>query len=242
MLMSALTLGWSFPFQPDTRRFSTNPSILEATDDFSENIQIELISTKKRALDVKIFRQLSITPAEYILKREEDATDGELLISEDEAIDLLMPGYDEQGNYIKYVSPHGHEVYFAAICSRRTKSGEDVPNQLYARQNGIVGVVRAQIKNLGSSTTLENVGEDMENLPPHVYLSNMSVHDSQRRQGVGTTLLSSVTSYARSQADVNLVLLGVDNDNSGAIRMYEKHGYKYLDQDEEIGTMFKYAI
>ena len=80
---------------------------------------------------------------------------------------------------------------------------------------------------------------NMNDLPPHVFLSNLSVCETQRRQGVGSMLLSSVYSYAMSLDNVDLVALDVDNDNTGAINMYKKHGYKYVYKNDEFGIMVK---
>lgn len=258
-LISLCTPGSSFCFQPvslypittsNSRIISS--SLRSTTDKFSEDVKIELVSTKKRALEVKIFRQLSVTPEEYILKKKQEATELYMSISEEKAIDLLMPGYDDEGNYVKItfkgydqqgnkieVAPSdGEEIYFAAIHSRTTEAGNNSPNPLYIRQNGIVGVVRAEKKHLDSTNTLESFRENMGNVPAHVYLSNLSVHETQRRQGIGTKLLSAVASYAGTIENVCAVLLDVDIENSGAIRMYEEFGFVWLYRNEKMGTMF----
>lgn len=219
----------------------SNPSMLkEPSAGSSKHFRIEQVVTKKRALDVKIFRQFSVTPVEYIQQKNEGFIDGEqILISEEEAIDLLMQGYDDQGNYI-HISSENLEVYFVAVHNGCEESKEGDTLCDYSRQNGVIGVVRAQIVNQGSSATLNgcNNASAKEDMPPHVYLSNLSVDGTQRRQGVGTALLSAVSSYTKLQEGVNLVILSVDSDNIGAIRMYEKHGYKFLDQDDITATMF----
>ena len=227
-------------FNQNYARTIFKTKISQTKDDaLSEKIDIELVSTKKRALDVRVFRELSETPAEYISKYIPKES-----ITEEEAINLLMPGYDENGNYIHHVSPHIPEVYFAAI---HTKKG--LVDQQYDRCNGVVGVVRAQIRNPKNTnrcpdlSALKQYKENMEDLPPHVYLSNISVHHTQQRKGIGTKLLSAVTKYAKSQMgyDVDWIILDVESENFGAIEMYKRYGYQYLYQEQNYVVMFKHV-
>ncbi len=244
---------------------------------------IEQVNSKRRALDVKVFRQFSISAAEFLIsannKRDNDncncddgskvtldpcntLTGGEAsitcrrtvkLMTEEEAIDLLMPGYDEFGNYIlqsaatttsttiatsaaatsSFPSTNS-EVYFVAVLNDDDANGKDFNNQ-----NGVVGVVSAKLHHFPS---------------PHVYLANMRVHPLVQRRGIGSALLSSVCQYAESlhvlsnkqYYDGNCndgtlkcqkVVLSVDNDNSQAITMYEKFGFRYLERNEVFGVM-----
>lgn len=223
---------------------STSTSLKESN--VASNIEVELVSTKRRALDVLIFRNLRISPAEYIQK-EKVAGDGTVSMSEDEALDHLMPGYDDQGNDIKSLSP---ESYIAAMLNNIDESGADSTNSPserhdhdhdHNRQKDIVGCVRVQIKKQTSAATFSadfpNIKDD---LPPHVFLSNMEVGEMHRRKGIGTKLLSAVSSFAKCQEQegINLILLDVDNHNIGAINMYEMYGYKYLVQNACYGIMY----
>lgn len=74
-------------------------------------------------------------------------------------------------------------------------------------------------------------------MPAHVYLSNLSVHKTQRRRGIGTALLSSVASYAKSIQNISTVLLDVELENKGAIKTYEDFGFFWIHRSEEGGTM-----
>jgi ribosomal protein S18 acetylase RimI-like enzyme len=235
-------------------------------------VLIERVATKKRALDVNIFRGFTISPAEYI-KREigkqkaaaaaaaaaagtcKDDETKIIVISEDEAIDHLMRGYDDRGDYINPSSLNAPAVQFAALYRSQEEVGgdddADVLIQSYAKQNSVMGVVSAQIRSRDSPITMQDIetgscssisptaGMTMKQLPPHVYLANMRVDGRMQRRGVGTALLSAVTSYAETQEDISVILLDVYNDNLGAIRMYERHGYRYMYQNDEFGTMFQ---
>ena len=231
---------------------STSTSLKETESNVASNIEVELVSTKRRALDVLIFRNLRISPAEYIQK-EKAAGDGTVSMSEDEALDHLMSGYDDQGNDIKSLSP---ESYIAAMLNNIDESGADStnsPNERHDerhdhdhdhdRQKDVVGCVRVQITKETSAATASfsadfpNIKDD---LPPHVFLSNMEVGEMHRRKGIGTKLLSAVSSFAKcqDQEGINLILLDVDNHNIGAINMYEMYGYKYLVQNACYGIMY----
>ena len=204
------------------------------------DFHIEKVSTKERALDVRIFRGFSISPAEFILKKhDENAEKGPL--SEAEAIDQLMPGYDAASNEINHVSPHEREVYFAAVLSNQYKEEEEKSLcQAFARQNGVMGVVRTQVRHQDSVVSLEDMlsSNSTRCQAPHVYLSNLRIDDSMRRRGLATALLSAVTSYCRAIEGVNLILLSVDNDNEGAIDAYKKCGYRYVTRNDVFGTMY----
>lgn len=203
------------------------------------DFHIEKVSTKERALDVRIFRGFSISPAEFILKKHHENAE-KVPLSEAEVIDHLMPGYDAASNEINHVSPHEREVYFAAVLSNQYDEEEKLLYQDFARQNGVMGVVRTQVRHQDSVVCLEDMLSSNSNLcqPPHVYLSNLRIDDSMRRRGLGTALLSAVTSYCRAIEGVNLILLSVDNDNEGAIDAYKKCGYRYVTRNDVFGTMY----
>ena len=145
-----------------------------------KHFTIEQVTTKKRALDVRIFRQFKLSPAEYILQRKKEGSiEGDKeLISEEEAINLLMPDYDDRGNYVGYVSSDPFEVYFVAVHNNGCEDLQE--GDKYSRQNGVISVVRAQIKNQGGSATLDDCesASSTKNMP-HVYLSNLSVDGTQ---------------------------------------------------------------
>ena len=76
---------------------------------------------------------------------------------------------------------------------------------------------------------------------PHVFVANMLVETIMRRKGVASDLLDAIRKYATDWSEhigekVPLVL-NVDNDNGGAIRLYEKAGFQYIGKKDDSGTM-----
>lgn len=58
-----------------------------------------------------------------------------------------------------------------------------------------------------------------------LYLSNIAVHPDFRGQGLGTQLLNVVSSIAKSRGCKRIVL-NVETEKKGAIRLYQKFGYR----------------
>jgi ribosomal protein S18 acetylase RimI-like enzyme len=223
---------------------SKNISTMDQSSISTQNLIIERVNTKKRSLDVQIFRGFTISPAEYI--SEKSITNEHLTtLTESDAIDLLMPGYDDHGNYINHFSPHKRAVQFAAIYQHDVGSEEDaLLSRRFDRQNGVMGVVSAQIRFQDSAlmfspeTIASITGLDAV-LPQHVYLANLRVDDQMRRKGIGSALLNAVVEYAEAESGPQMVLLTVENYNSAAIEVYKRGGFQYLDINEEFGTMYR---
>ena len=241
----------------NTRGASSEPSITK-----SNCYRIEKVNTKRRALDVKVFRDFTLPIKEFILEHNRnllnDATrtgsgvQSDLALSEDDALNLLMPGYDESGTYTKlraYQTDYEAEVYFAAIycpeiCNEpgKEETNTNINSQLFERANGVVGVIGAQIRHrssLKASSSINSI-EHHTTIPavkmpyPHLYLANMRVHDLLRRRGIGQGLLSFAVEYAKTLSSKNEnnipLVLTVDNDNTGAVSMYEKFGFEYIER------------
>jgi ribosomal protein S18 acetylase RimI-like enzyme len=64
----------------------------------------------------------------------------------------------------------------------------------------------------------------------------IAVVPSARGRGVGTKLLDALVARAR-QAGHDALSLGVDRDNSGAIELYERHGFERVGETEDTVTM-----
>lgn len=214
--------------------FSNIPIIFEesATKNFD---MIEKVASKQRALDVKVFRQFSIPVEQYIVDYFEK---NNILLTESEALDRLMPGFNDNGEYQKHVGPGEREVQFAAICDEHNST----LNERYSMTNGVMGVVCAQIRcrNNNSSDVVTNHLSSSRVLPPHVYLANLRVDEMMRRKGIGTSLMKAVEEYASSN-NINTIILSVDHDNHGAIQMYQRHGFEHVEENEgyEYGSMMK---
>lgn len=95
---------------------------------------------------------------------------------------------------------------------------------LFAPAKGIMGVVDGQLRNSPMSPPGVQVVGDF---PPHVHMKNMLVHDSMRRRGVGQALIKAMEAYARDQTDAELITLEVEDENVGAVRLYEKAGFEF---------------
>ena len=219
----------------------TDDNPIETKDFF-----IEKVCTKARALDVKVFQGLSMSAAEYISEQHEIGIE----VSETMAIDHLMKNYDDSGHYVMK-SNNNHllqldpEEYFIALYN-----GTDTLRDLsMARQNGLAGVVRMQLKRqppliVGPSsdgTPSILVLSPTVTIPStHLYVANMRVGDNMQRRGIGMALLSSIKDYASTLGleyrDIPLVL-SVDSDNFAAIQLYEKFGFEYLERNSDWGTM-----
>lgn len=195
---------------------------------------IEKVASKQRALDVKVFRQFSIPVEQYIMDYYEK---NNIFLTESEALDRLMPGFNENGEYQKHVGPDEREVQFVAIYDEQNPTLDE----RYSMTNGVMGVVCAQIRcrNISSDVVTNHLSSSKV-LPPHVYLANLRVDEMMRRKGIGTSLMKAVEEYASSN-NINTIILSVDHDNHGAIQMYQRHGFEHVEENEgyEYGSMMK---
>jgi len=64
------------------------------------------------------------------------------------------------------------------------------------------------------------------------YIQTLEVLPERRGAGVGAELLRLVETSAQD-AGAELIWLHVDAENDGAIRLYEKHGYRYENRQED---------
>ena len=241
MMLSLAATGFTattpFNARNDVPDPATSPRLRVAADYY-----IEESDTKQRALDVQVFRGLSSSAGEHRSEQRRLGND----ISEQEAVDLLMEKYDESGRYVAYRVP-GHEpqTYFVALYKYNTDT-EISREDAFSRQNGIVGVVSAQLRRrlpliVGTEPAPTALWDSVMLPSPHVYVANMSVEIIMRRKGVASELLGAIRKYASDWSDhvgekIPLVLT-VDNGNDGAIRLYEKAGFQYMGKNDDSGTM-----
>ena len=208
---------------------------------------IETASTKARALDVKVFRGSTVSAKEYVLEQRQRGNE----MTENEAIDALMKNYND-GEYIFNPPHYEAEAYFVAVYNGATNNS--IEENAFDRTNGVVGVVSAQLRRrspliAGPSSNDENENDSLDStaLPsvpipsPHIYVAYMRVDDKMRRRGVGIELLLAVKEYAKTwgeEMDENIpMVLSVDNDNVGAIRLYEMFGFEYLEKNDVFRVM-----
>ena len=208
----------------------------------SVDYSIRQVSNKARALDVKVFRGFSISAREYILEQHRNSGKD---LSMAQAVDVLMKNYDDDGNYIMQVEQESYyepETYFAAIYN----GAELEKMEFFSRQNGILGVVSAQLRRPAPREDDDSSGSEVisATIPsPHIYIANMRVHDKMRRQGVGKALLSSVVAHTLTlnewvdeTTSIPLVL-SVENDNIGAIQLYRHFGFEFVEKNKFFGLM-----
>ena len=223
------------PENPNLAAFATSVDAdMDSSSNLHDNVNYSIIqvSNKARALDVKVFRGFSVSAREHIV--DQWRNNGKE-VSEIQAIDFLMKNYDNNGNYIMAsgMKSYEPETFFAAMYN-----GEEREKlECFSRQNGIIGVVSAQLRR---RTPLTDDPSELT-ATPHLYVANMRVHDNMQRQGVGKALLSSVIAYANSlneQIDETISLvLSVENDNLGAIQLYEQLGFEYIEKNKFFGLM-----
>lgn len=198
---------------------------------------IERVNNKKRALDVQVFRNFSISPMELIGRQQKESSPDDVM-TEEEAIDHLMPDYDSLGKCLKHASPHDHPVYFVAVNDDKSLA------EKFAPQNGVIGCISTQLRERESPMTFDllegrNVSLPLpERLPPHIYIANMLVDDTMRRRGIGIALLSAVADYVRVEQSVDLIALDVETKNLSAIRTYERAGYGYMSKNGDCAVMY----
>ena len=66
-------------------------------------------------------------------------------------------------------------------------------------------------------------------VPGSLYISGMAVFPDFQGQGIGTTVLSQARDKAREMGLDRLSLLAFEQ-NDGAVRLYERHGYRTIDR------------
>jgi len=241
LVLCSLATGFTAaPIRNDARDPTTSSRLHSAPTDY----YIEQSETRSRALDVQVFRGLSSSAGEHRSEQRRLGND----ISEREAVNLLMEKYDESGRYVACRIP-GHEpqTYFVALYNYNTDAIDLSHDDSFDRQNGIVGVVSAQLRRklpliVGTEpVSSASWGGGVIIPSPHVYIANMSVDIIMRRKGVAIGLLSAIRRYAKTwseEIDTRVpMILSVDNDNTGAIQLYEKFGFEYTGKNEDYGTM-----
>jgi ribosomal protein S18 acetylase RimI-like enzyme len=143
------------------------------------HVTIERVCTKKRALDVHVFRRWSITAQEHIEKSKqaelsllslsssssllsssslsEEGASSELM-TEDDAINHLMRGYASDGRYWNTASKNDPTIQFVTLYQPHHTGWN---SDCYNRQNGVVGAVDIQLRNADSAVTIDDVWVDM---------------------------------------------------------------------------------
>jgi len=69
------------------------------------------------------------------------------------------------------------------------------------------------------------------------FISSVSVLNSWRRQGIAETLLNMCVNFVQKQ-NFEQIKLHVSSDNSGAVHLYQRSGFKILDHSENRLLMY----
>ena len=270
------------------------------------DIYMERVMTKSRALDVLVFRGLQkMSAAEWLQEKqqnkkkepEQQQEQEQQLWTMKQVVNELMKRYNDRGDPIHssviITQQETNKLlpiqYVAIVNVSKYKDNnihDDNNNNLHysiQRTNGVVGVIRAQVCNVVTTTmtrkevttnrlTNRQVTDDDKNkkennslvlnrIPPrpfnkttdpHIYLSNLRVHEQFRRCGIASALIDTVlkeqdfyyyyyynnnyyyhhnnfaTKHNRSSSSRSLLLLllpivlTVDCQNQAALNLYQK--------------------
>ncbi len=200
---------------------STSTNEINKKDDY--DISIERVSTRARVLDVRVFRGFSISAPEYIKRQTLELN---FTILEEDAIKQLTSSYDNNGKELDFI---GHPVVQYIAVAYQQRDYEFSAEQECT--NGVIGAVDAKIQwSPSSSLSTGQLGR----LPwPHVSLKNLNVHENFRRMGVASALVGAVQVFAREEG-MRAVILEVDCENTGAVSLYKKEGFVFIDESEKI--------
>ena len=77
-----------------------------------------------------------------------------------------------------------------------------------------------------------------KNPPGTVYISTFSVHSTQRRKGYGLWLLNTFADEWKTHKEYNQLRLGVKANNSSAIALYKKAGFRVVNKGRDEGIDF----
>jgi RimJ/RimL family protein N-acetyltransferase len=210
------------------RLFLVSPLLLAKAQALAappSKFQVERVSSKSRALDVQVFRQRRLSVDDFIKEesnRNQGSSNSNDLLSEEDALHLLTRDFDETGQNTKIL---GDEpvVQFIAALYQDDRIGEELElekNKLFANTNGVIGAVDAILQHYKPF-------EDVDLSLPYVCLKNLRVDERMQRQGIASCLVQAVKDYAKKIEAVDVVILQVDQNNDGAIRLYENHGFEY---------------
>jgi ribosomal protein S18 acetylase RimI-like enzyme len=235
------TVGGTYPgdFQNSLLRETLRGGI----EDDSSFVTIERVSSRDRALDVRVFRGWSVTAEEYMQQqcqngnRESTRRSG---LTHSEAVKELTKSYNDEGVDTAIL---GDEplVNFVAIyhhgddnnIMQTTREGDD-SLAFMRRTNGVVGTVDCQVKHhdiLSPTATPESIQQFLSksNLPwPHLYTKNLHVDSRMRRRGIALALVRANSAYACKSDMKNMILTVDPNNETGAIQLYEREGFRFM--------------
>lgn len=100
--------------------------------------------------------------------------------------------------------------------------------QISKDEGGIFcGIYRADGKMIG---VLDYVPNDYQGNPQAAYLSLLMIASSYRNQGIGKAVVEAVENEIRKDAQVTVILAGVQVNNPGAMRFWQSNGYRIISE------------
>jgi ribosomal protein S18 acetylase RimI-like enzyme len=121
----------------------------------------------------------------------------------------------------------------AAVMALRRGCGwnaETVPQQFRAMREGRRQIWIAECEGyLVGTITIEWIADDRQlaDGTSTAHISNLVVHPTYRRRGIGRGLIAAVEQAARRRG-FRLMTIGVDEGNDYARRLYERLGYRFV--------------
>jgi ribosomal protein S18 acetylase RimI-like enzyme len=103
----------------------------------------------------------------------------------------------------------------------------------------VVGTVDCQVKHhdiLSQMATQDSIQQFLSksNLPwPHLYTKNLHVDSRMRRRGIALALVRANSAYARERGMQNMILTVDPNNETGAIQLYEREGFRFMGGTDE---------
>jgi len=97
----------------------------------------------------------------------------------------------------------------------------------------VVATVDAQLKRRPLVPSSEDPATPFvpDRYHPQAYLKNLLVDPSYRRQGIAAALVGAVRDYAVAEG-ASVVVLHVDRENVGAVRLYMGAGFRFDEEGE----------
>uniref|UniRef100_A0A7S1FUR2 N-acetyltransferase domain-containing protein n=1 Tax=Corethron hystrix TaxID=216773 RepID=A0A7S1FUR2_9STRA len=121
----------------------------------------------------------------------------------------------------------GDDVGFIARMVQISNDETNIDVSKFDSCHGLVACADCKLRNDPSSTKRYGT------LPTHVHIRNVSVDSLFRRRGIASSLVQAIEYYAVTECNANMVTLEVEDDNVGAIALYQSLGY----EGESIGNM-----
>ncbi len=126
-----------------------------------------------------------------------------------------------------------YRILFAEMASLQPdiwKEGEQNTSflkELIRDSNAVLYIAEVEDQIAGFTLATENKRPPFPCIQPHryAYLMDMAVLPPFRGKGIGSYLIERVKDWARSR-QLDFVELGVLQNNTGAIRLYERQGFE----------------